>query len=127
MANPTLKYFKFNNSRSKKNPFWIRVYTDLSNHIIDTCGTRWMINNTPLIPITKSEFDKVQKSISRNYKIGDKVIIIGYESIKNRFGIIADIVDINIPLVNASWTQIVLTDGRVSSSEYVVTTDFIFY
>ena len=74
----TKKYFKFNNSRSKKNPYYVFVQQDEKGDFKDIFGRRWAITSKGCIPITQEEFQaaQLQSSAALNVEIqpGDWIV-----------------------------------------------------
>jgi hypothetical protein len=115
------KFFKFNNSRSTKNPFF--VYIKMENgEGIGVDGSGWY-NPIGLmkegIEITEKEFNLVQKSYDDNKpEIGDEVVILEYCSFKLRY---SKIVEQNQQFDNL----FVLEDGRHFLKKYLRKKEFI--
>lgn len=86
-----MSYYKFNNSRSNKVPFF--VYLGEGR---DVTGVLWHMDNSQghLIPITKEEFEAVQKSYNENEpEMGDEVVVLEYTSVKDRYSTVERITD----------------------------------
>ncbi len=78
-------YYKFNNSRSQKNPFFVYIKID-NGKVTDTFGSSWTEVPKGSIEITESEFNRVLESsnLSALFRVGDVVIQTEYVSTMKR-------------------------------------------
>lgn len=86
------KYYKFNNSRSNKMPFFVYIkYAD--GDFTGTNGSKWFISKSEMIEITKEEYDACEKSDleSRTLLVGDTIVVTEYVPSKLRYGKISNI------------------------------------
>lgn len=79
-------YYKFNNSKSSKYPFFVYCKVDERGKVTSADGSNWLFVNEHII-ITKDEFEKVELSskLNSNPDIGDEIVVIEYVSIKKRY------------------------------------------
>jgi hypothetical protein len=79
----------FNDSRSKKFPFWIygEVGKDYFKSVFggSYCQSTDLFNGC--VKITEEEFEKIKKSDedSKNFGVGDEVVVVEYTPAKNRY------------------------------------------
>lgn len=67
-----MRYFKFNNSRSEKNPYYVFIQQDEKGDFKDIFGRRWALSSRAhRTPITQEEFQaaQLQSSAALNVEI----------------------------------------------------------
>jgi len=66
-----MKFYKFNNSRSQKTPYYVFIQVLENGKHQDIFGHFWSISSDPAIPITKEEFQaaQLQSSAALNIEI----------------------------------------------------------
>src|SRR6476646_6091112 len=87
----TMDYFKFNNSKSRKVPFFVYIGKG-----IDAAGTKWDTNFDAgnKIQITEEEFKAAQRSYNENEpEMGDEVVVLEYTPSALRYSTVELITD----------------------------------
>jgi hypothetical protein len=94
-----MEYSKFNNSRSNKHPFFI--------YLPDVRGSKWgLVDRADLIPVSEETYKAVKASYDNGVpEPGDKVVIIEFVPLKQRYGVAKEITEGEHP-------SILLEDGR---------------
>lgn len=88
------RYFKFNNSKSKKFPFFVYLEQS-SSGIVDATGSKWSGIPEGCEEITEDDFREVEMSDSEtsNVNPGDEIVVIEYVPSKLRYSTVKSIID----------------------------------